>query len=820
MKKSGILLMILAFSCGLFAQNFTVKGVVKDQKTLNAVPFCNIIIVKDTNNLADNLSGTTSLENGGFSLKTKTQQAYLVISSVGFDRKIMHLSQANIQNDILDLGDILLNNTSAELLEVSVTEKQKHFEMHNDKMVMNVDDAISNSTSNAFEMLRKVPGVVIDKDEKLSLNGRSGVLFQFDGRDIRIPYDAMKSILKGMSPSDIEKIEIINNPSSKYEAEGTAGIINIVMAKQQKFGWSGDAHLWTGINEHFMHNEGINLNYVDNNWTITSSLGYNSFAGKTELESDTYIWYLNDTILQRKYLEEYPFVDNSFNANLSADYKINDKSSLGAMITYNNSMVPNPEGPFYITGFMKSPYNVVDSCFTEDPYNEMKTHNISTSVYYNKKIDTIGGQFSLTFDYTNNRSNNLADYISNYYLGNYANGNLMRTSKTADTTINKYNTYSLKLDFIKPLNDRMSLEFGAKSRLTTVDNDYLTYNDTIFDANRSNHLQYTENVNAAYISFSDRINDKLSICLGLRGEHTYTKVNLIDSIEYTNNYFDIFPNVNLSYKINDLDNISLTYAYRITRPDYGVLNPFKQKINDYSYSMGNPNLNSQYAHSLNLNYAFHYFIFLTASYSYTTDLISETYFVDPSTLSYTQMPYNLGYSQQASLGLSSAVPIAKGVLWTIWMQGVYGKTKVDDAKLNIDVENLGFMTWQSLSIDFFWKTKLSISAFYMTGGNEGLVEWGSEYNFSGDISKEFLQKRLKASIGVANIPKHPMNIKMHSSNMYSEMTDTWQYPMLTFSLKYNFGKKADNAMLQKIDSEDMDARSSGANSQGGQSKMK
>lgn len=817
MKRHAVLFVLLLLSIGTFAQKLTIKGVVKEETTKNAIPFCNIVVVQDTLNLTKNIGGTQSMDDGSFSVTIKGTKGYIVFSSVGYGRKVVKISVDAKKEQTFDAGEILLTPKAEELLsDVVVEAKQKRFEMHNDKMVMNVDDAITTSASNAFEMLRKVPGVVIDKDENIQLNGNSGVLFQFDGRDMRLPYEAMKAILKGIPPTSIEKIEVINNPSSKYEAEGTAGIINIVMAQQQSSGWGGDAHAWVGYDEVLKHNEGVNLSYVDKKWTISSGLGFNNWAGKSETSSDVYIWnMMGDTTLQKMANQTNKFSFQGLDLNLSADYKINDNNSIGAMITYDRNWQPEMNDPLTRITFSPSPYNIIDSSYSVLNNTHSRGHNVAANLYYNHKFDTLGGQYSIAFDFDNNKSHSYFDNETEYFLGNFASST--RGEYNNNKTNNEYNTYSLKFDVVKPFNDKMSLEFGAKSRWTSVNNDFDCYENGAYSVARSNNLGYNENVNALYVSFSDKLSNKLSFRAGLRGEHTYTKIKQeVGSAEHTNNYFDVFPNLNLSYKINQLDNLSLTYSYRITRPDYNSMNPFEQKSSDYSYMSGNPDLKPQYSHNINLNYAFHYMIFLTGSYSYTNDLINQVAMVRPGTLIVDNKPYNLGYSQNASLGLSTALPLPKGILWTIWMQGTYGQTKVDDANLKVDVDRWGFMTWQSLSIDFFFKTKLSLSGFYMTGGNMGLVEWGDMYSLSMDLSKEFLQKRMKASVGVSNLPKHSSKIKTYSNLMRVNMTNTWQYPMITFSLNYNIGKKADNNTLKKIQTDDMDSRSAGGNSMGGQ----
>lgn len=803
-------LFLLTFVCVCICTNAQnqIKGHILDAQSKDVVPFCNVMLYDDTTQKAVLLGGGVSDGNGEYSITFNKKANYITFSFIGY--KTITLSIDNNSKRVKDtifINDVYMEADRETLSTIEVFAQQKRFEMTNDGVAMNIDEDVSSATANAFELLRKVPGVVIDKDENIQLNGKSGILFQFDGRDIRVPYSAMKSMLKAMSPSDIEKIETISNPSAKYEAEGTAGIINIKMAKHETLGWSGELNAWTGYAKELKHNEGINLNYVNNRWTVNTSLSYNRWAGQNEAESEAFIF--TDPVTKMKtdkITNKYDY--RGYNGSLSADYKISDNSSIGAMFSVNGNSHPEIKQPLSRTRFSVFPYNIIDSSYTNNSLEHGNGRNIAANLWYSRKIDDLGGQYSITFDYDNNVSK---DYC--FGQARYFNGDFLTLSKEGtddDSTKNTYNTYSLKFDLIKPFNQRMSLEFGAKTRLTKVSNDFTCYEDGEYNFNTSNHLDYTENVNALYASFSDQLSNKLSLRIGLRAEHTYTNIKQkVNASEESKSYIDLFPNINLNYKINDMDNLNFVYSYRITRPEYNTMNPFVEKENEYLYKTGNPDLKPQYTHSLNLSYAFHYFIFLNASYDYTNDIIYQTQYLRPGTLIFDEKPYNLGHSQQASLGLSTSLPLGKHLEWTIWAQATYKQTKVEDELLHLNLERFGFMTWQSIKVDFFFKTKLMLSAFYMTGGQEGTYSMGDMFSFDVNLSREFLNKTLKASVGVGQLPKRTFTMNMTTDDMTTKNSIVWQYPMVSASLSYSFGKKADNHTLKQIKSMDMDQRTGG-----------
>lgn len=815
MKKICVFIILICTCIAIYAQTITITGTIRDRKTNNTIPFANVMLMSDTTLSAEMISGATSNKDGKFAIKTKEKKPVLKFNSLGYQDNVLTINIASYtaQKSIINIGDVYLSADTTNLKEVSIIGKQTRLEMDNDKIVMNVDEGVSATSANAFEMLRKVPGVVIDKDENITLNGQSGILFQFDGRDIRIPYESMKAILKGMSPRDIAKIETITNPSAKYEAEGTAGIINIIMAKEQTAGFSGNVSSWSGVNEDFKTFDNVSLSYVNSKWTLSGGLGFGIFNNRSEQEFKQYVANnSNDTTLMHNEKNTQKNKFRNMNADFSVDYKINDNNSIGGMITFSANKSPYVDNEPQIVAIRPYPYNDVTSSYRATSQYKSSSQDYMGSIYYNHKFDSIGGQFSTSFDFTHDNSNGENKSTNNYFSGYIQ--NLLRNETNFSETENKYDSYSFKFDVVQPFNKRMTLEYGIKSRLAIIDNDFKAYLNDVLDANTTNHLKYKENINAAYVSFSDKVTDKFSFRAGLRFEHTYTNLEQkATNEEFDNNYVNLFPNLNISYKVGKMDNISLTYSYRISRPEYNSLNPFVVKNSDYSYSSGNPYLDPQYTHNFNLNYAFHYIVFLTASYGYTNDNISEIFQPSANTLALTQKPFNLGYKQNASVGLSSMLPLGP-IEWTLWLQGAYSQIHCDNELLKTNIEKFSFMTWQSLAIEFFWKTKLTGSVFYSTGG----VEMGGEYSdmlmLSASISKEFLQKQLKVSMGVDNFPKRDFNIATHYTGYRLDGVVAWQKPQFTVNLTYSFGRSANNNTLKRIQSDNMDSRSSGESSIG------
>lgn len=823
MKLKQITTIFLLTLTAICVNAQAIKGRITDKKNGEAVPFANVMIMTDTSANASLITGAVTDMDGRFSLQGKPDGKVLKIQFVGYDTKFVDLSSQLKSGGTIDLGDIAISQSATALKEVSVTAMRKRYTMDNDKIVMNVDDGVTATSANVFEMLKKVPGVMIDNDENITLNGKSGILFQFNGRDIRMPFESMKAFLKSMPANSVAKIETINNPSAKYEAEGTAGIINIIMAQAQTEGFSGTVSSWNSLTKDFRTFDNASLQYVNEKWTLSANGGFGFFNSLMQSESKQYIWQNADTtLIHLQPIEEH----NKFrtaNFSFSADYKIDSNNSVGGMFSFNRHRSPIVEGdPARVFLVSRYPYTDVVSSYTSDNDNPSVSNSYVGNVYYNRRLDTLGSQLSFSFDFDNN-SNNAANLIrTSYYLGNL--DSLLRNDNPVDSTNNRYGSYALKFDVVQQLSKAIAFEYGLKSRLSSVDNDFRKHiNDDPLLVPEGNHLKYKENVNAAYVNFSHKVNEKLSYRAGLRFEHTYTNIESVTSdIDTSNNYFNLFPNVSISYRLGQMHSLSLSYAYRITRPDYNSLNPFVSKTSDYSFSSGNPDLLPQYSHRVDLNVSLFYALFITASYGYENNEINNITAAMPGQIATIQKPYNIGHQQFASLGLSGMLPIGP-VEWMFWMQGSYNQAKADSPQLTMNVESFSFMTWQSLSVKLPWELKLSVNGFYLSGMYREGMQMGDMLSFSTSLSRYFFNKSLQVSIGAQNIPRRKLEINSSYNNFRNEMYVMWDKPHMTLQIQYNFGKTANNNTLKRIKSDDMDDRAGegggiqqpGANTGGG-----
>ncbi|MDR1005284.1 MAG: TonB-dependent receptor family protein [Bacteroidales bacterium] len=813
-RAIAIMFFAIASSLSVFAQK-TIHGKVTDTDTKNPIMYANVVLL---NSQGQQITGAVTDADGFYNIKAKQGDYLLKFSYIGYTSDTIIINHNDFNKDLSI--DVSLKS-GVELGDVTVVGQVKRYEMDADKMVMNVDESISATSASAFELLKSVPGVYIDKDDNLTLNGQGGVLFQFDGRDIKLPWDAIKAYLKGLAPSQVEKIEVINNPSAKYEAEGTAGIINIRMLKNLNYGFNGSVNAMGGYltqNGDFVYHGGANLNYVDKKWTIT--LGYSGmdWANESKMAAKSKMWgasYLDTLQYQMK---ESPIYNNftNLNFNFGADYQMDDNNAFGININYGlNRLKSNQDNN--VLEISRYPYSVFDSLQSSDIDIKNNSNNLLLGAHYVHKFDSLS-RISFDADFVTN--NSTENYVSTTktFLGN---DSLIAGQQLGNNAANKYSSASFKIDFEKSIFYNIKLEAGIKERYTKVDNDFDALignlnSDMNNDPDRTNRFVYKENIGAGYLSFSKSWS-KASLRLGVRGEHTYTDAwQEISDSSNTNPYFDLFPNVNASWQISQSSRLAGTYSYRITRPDYNSLNPFISKTSDLSYSSGNPFLNPQYTHKADLSYSWNYILFLNASYGYTNDEIMTLPHLIGNPPKIVNQPENIASAHNLNFSLYGGLPLGKIGTLMLWASENYWNSTATINGSTTKQERWGFMGYGALEFNLPWELKLSVSGFYMSGGVQGIYEYDSYFNVGCGLSKAFFKKQLNITLGIDDLlASDGMNVRYATDNTSVEAKFITSQRRIGIRIRWNFGKMYDGAKLKKIESDDMDERSSGQQQQTG-----
>jgi hypothetical protein len=538
---------------------------------------------------------------------------------IGFESYIEKFSYDGITERAFPA--LRLQASSVQLKEANVSALKPLIEIHADKTVFNVDNSINSTGSTAYELLKKAPAVVVDNNDNITLKGRGGVMIQIDGRDMHLSQEELGDYLKSIQSNEVESIELISAPSSKYDAAGTAGIINIRLKKNKNYGVNATLSAGVAIGEFVKYNTSISVNYRSKRINLFTS--YSNNWGKRQNE-----FYL--------YREQYPYIfdaasiftrsglNNNYKAGL--DYTLNKKNTIGTMITGNyGDIIGINNSHNIITNFETGrPDSILVSDQTLSGYN----NNINLNLNH-RYADTLGHELTTDFDYGfyDGKRNTYQPNI--YKLPDYT--TLLSSSYNRYITVTKINIGTLKSDYSQNL-FKGKLGAGYKLSLVKTDNNYDFFNikgtNELLDNSRSNHFVYTENVYAAYLNYQFTLK-KFEFSAGLRVEHTQSEgdlKNAADTLEDKNvkrKYTDYFPGGGITFNLNKNNSFTANYSRRIDRPNYQELNPFEFKLDELSYRKGNPFLNPQYSQKIEISHAYKYATITSIGYSRTTDFFAQ-----------------------------------------------------------------------------------------------------------------------------------------------------------------------------------------------------
>lgn len=785
---AGILMSFLAS-----AQASLISGQVNDELN-QAIPGA----IVELNRASDSLlakANVTDLD-GKFNFSGLESGSYYVkVSMLGFATQ--YSSKFDYTGTEKSIPVFKLNRNSISLKEAQVTAIRPLIEVKPDKTVFNVENSINASGSTAFELLQKSPGVVVDNNDNIILKGRGGVLLQVDGRDMHLSGAELMDYLRSLNSTEVDLIELISNPSSKYEAKGTAGIINIKLKRNKSFGTNGSVTLGYASGAYSKYNTALSLNSRSKKLGFFSSYGNNWGTRKMEMnfyrEQAPYIYNASSVFLNSG-------LSHNYNAGL--DYYVNKKHTLGLMVTGNYRDIQSTNTSRNRIGSFSS--ELADSILKSDQTTEGHTNNIAVNLNH-RYTDTTGRELATDFDiayydgYRNNFQPNiytLADDIT-----------ILSSAYYRSITSTTINIYTLKSDYSQNL---LKGKFGAGYKISMVntDNDYnffdIANGSEILDLSRSNQFAYSENVYAAYINYQIKIK-KFQVQAGLRAELTASEGDLKNAADSLNDknvkrdYTDLFPSAGITYSWNQMNSTALLYSRRINRPNYQELNPFEFKLDELSSRKGNPFLNPQYSQKLELSHTYKYASTISVGYSHTDDFfaqITDTLEGGKSRLS----PRNLATEKILNLSLASSLQPLK------WYS-VYFNMGVNNQKYEADFGNGKTINESVTSFNLFAQNTfklpknftLEISGWYNSAG-----VWSGSYitkpNGSLDIGlqKKLFSDRANLKLSYSDILN---TAPWDSRNVYGGIkilvNGNWESQQFRASFTWRFGNKQMQSVKQR-----------------------
>jgi len=624
MNKLFVALTLFLFLSTQLSGQSIIKGNVSDASG-EALAYANVLL----NNAADSTLHKVEITDaaGLFNFQQiKSGDYFISISYVGlaeYGSDAFSLSG----NDFLDLKDIVIEANKNDLSEVTVTAKRPMIEVKPDKLVFNIENSVNASGNNALELLRKAPGVVLDNNENINLMGKSGVRVYINDRPSYLSPQDLANYLRTLNSDQIEAIEIITNPSARYDAEGNAGIINIKLKKNKNHGTNGSISVngsfgidTVDVSMHPSYGATVSLNHRNKFINVYGSYGYNENQGYNfERLSRTQ----NESFFDQRILTNNG--NTTHVTKLGLDYFLNEKSTIGFLINGNFSETSNSGKSDIQIGPIST--NQIEQTLVSQSITGGPTDNVDLNLNYQFKgdndlvwnIDADYGIFSRDND--NTYPNTLSNAIT---------GIILSDSTYADDQLSDINIYSFRLDHERNL-AKGKLGIGIKTALVETNNSFDFFNEinnvNVIDLERSNDFDYSENVNAAYVTY-DLKKDKWSYQLGLRIENSRTKGELftaqvVDNELVERDFTDWFPSGGVSYAVDQNNQLAFAFGRRVDRPNYQNLNPFVYLINELSVSTGDPFLRPQYTNNIQLTHTFKYRFNTTIKFSNTTDLMTR-----------------------------------------------------------------------------------------------------------------------------------------------------------------------------------------------------
>lgn len=787
MKKSicTTVLLFCMLTNFLFAKQPGIKGIIRNSNQ-EPVEFANVVLIQ-ANDSSIVKAGLTETD-GTYSFENIQQGQYkLLVVQLGFDKHYTESFDLKEGAEPMILKPVNLSESAINLREATVTAQRPFIEHRIDKTVVNVENSIVNAGSNAIEILKRSPGVTVDNEGNIHLSGKEGVNVMIDGKPTYLSAKDLYEMLKNMNSDQLSRIDIITNPSAKYDAAGNSGIIDIRLKKRQDVGLNGRVNGSYGQGAYPDGGGGISLNYRKEKFNLFGSYDYTRgyYYTRTTL-ARRFFSDGSNTLFDQSTFNKGNYTNQNFRGGI--DYYLDKNHSISAVLRGNYNT--NYDRTISTT-LIKNLSEIADSSYITDNINNSKWNSITGTLNYQFKIDSLGKELSVDIDKARYDNANNFTFLTQYYDVNSLNVNTEYATNNQPAAID---IQSAKLDYTQPWKKTMKIEAGLKSSYVTTDNDvrYLNFynGEGQLDTGKTNHFNYKENINAAYVNWTGEFK-KVGFEIGLRGEQTVSEgQQVVNNETFERNYFQLFPSAFFNYKFTDKHMTRLSYSRRIDRPGYQQLNPFRYFLDPYNFMQGNPNLEPQTTDNYEVSYTFKQLYTITFNYSHTADAMTQiTKQIDSTHTTYITTE-NL--NTRNNYGVNINLPLHLTEWWTssnnlsLFNNEYQGVSSVG----NIDKSLTSYFLNSVNSFQGKKGWSFEISGYY-----QSQMVWGTwlvdpQWSVGGGISKMLMNERLQLRANINDIfhtQKEKSKIKYQNIDAaFSQVYDT---QFVRFHVSYNFGKR-------------------------------
>jgi outer membrane receptor protein involved in Fe transport len=763
-----------------------------------------------------NKAGFAEFEN------IKPSTYFIRVTSVGLTTSYSNVFDIKEGEQVTVPSIQMTASAGTQMQGVTIAAKKPFIQRLNDRLIVNVENSVVNAGSLALDVLERSPGVTIDQNDNIALRGRQGVIIMIDGKPSPMSGADLANYLRGLPVNAIERIELITNPSSKYDAAGNSGIIDIRMKKDQRLGYNGTLTAGYGQGVYPKWNAGTTFNYRNKAVNIFGNYNY------------AYRENLNHLIINRNFYEKGVFKgsddkDNyawmpfrSHTIRTGADFFPSKNTIIGFVVNSNFNRF-NREAN--ITTMVNDIHFQPDFRFTSIGTNNDKFGNTVANINFKQKLDSTGRELSADVDYgafNNSSLTRTASYFFNLNGSKRKEDNILDGDQDGKVTLK-----TAKIDYVNPIKGGAKIEAGLKTSYVSSDKDAKFFNvfpnRTLPDEAKTNHFLYEEYNNAAYLNFSKELK-KFNFQVGLRGEQTALRTHqLKGNRKFKNDYFQLFPSAFFNYKLAAEQTLGVSISRRIDRPGYSQLDPFLFQVDATIYSTGDPLLKPQFTWSYELNYTLKNLNF-TVGYSHTTQpqstVLSKildvipTFEIKPGEDSNitVQIPVNLTSSDY--LGLTASLPVRINSWWNM-MNNVnvfYNKFNgnLSGAQLNEGAPAANIRTNNTFTLKKGWSAELNANV--NTGGRYGYMMMKPQWGIGVGAQKAIMQGKGTIRFNITDIfwTNRP-NAKVEYEGSYVENWHAYRDSRVAnLSFTYRFGNnKVQQARRRTTGSEEERQRAGG-----------
>lgn len=722
---------------------------------------------------------------GNFELSAAPGSYIISGALVGYKKSsgtiILRITPTVQQHDILLIQDV------QSLNEVTIKGTKPYIERRPGKIILNIESSITAAGNNAFDVLIKAPGIQADQNDNLIMNGRAGTIIAFDGKPQILSADEIANLLRATQADAISQIELISNPGARFDAAGSSGVINIRFKKEENAGTNGSFNTGFGYGESYKFNSGISFNNRSKKTNLFGNYNY----GNNERPERVFLHRnvnLNNFITNFNIHNEDNKIRKTHNLKTGLDFFINSQHTIGMMLTgFFNDMRSLESNRSLISN-----NTIADSTVYTSSDENRRVSNVGYNINYKTLLDPAGKELSVDLDYLEyNRSS--AEQIDYTYL-NRKNLPYREKQYFRNSSPSTIGGTSVKMNYSHPLSKTGKFDFGIKASTinskNTRDFDQLLNNSWRDDPLRSSQFSFSEHINAAYINFNDKFKNT-SVELGLRAEQTVSKGKVIDQQVLNRNYVNLFPAIQVSQKLNEKNNLSLSYSRRIGRPGYEDLNPFYYFLDQYTFREGNPYLKPEYTNTLELSHSLSEKFTTTLRYSFVKDVMMNINEQDDVTKVNKSVRKNLDSQQNWGIEVYTPLEIAKWWSTAITAQAYYQRFNSDLDGIQLNNSKPYFLL--NLQQNFSIKNKFTaeITGNFESSSAYGIFVFEPYYVLDAGLGKTLFKGKsiLRLNFSdILNTNGYRFFTSYNNLDYYSKEKRETRIALLSFN--YKFGKSS------------------------------